>query len=375
MLIIADENIPYVREAFGPLGEVRTLSGRAMTPDSVREADILLVRSVTRVDRALLSGSRARFVATATIGFDHVDREYLASRGIAFAAAPGSNARSVAEYVVAALLVLEARGALRVAGSTMGVVGVGNVGSKVAALARALGMRVLLNDPPRARSEASGGFVSLDEVCARADVVTFHVPLERGGDDPTWHMIDEGLLGKIKHGATLFNTSRGAVHDTDALKAAKRSGRIGALVVDVFEHEPGIDAELALAADISTPHVAGYSFDGKVAGVRVIHEAACRYLRIDPAWPADIPPHEVRVVDLARPSILDAVRASYDIEDDDARLRDALHANAPEARAAGFDRLRREYPRRREFAKWKVALAPAAQVARGTLRSLGFDCA
>jgi erythronate-4-phosphate dehydrogenase len=344
-----------------------------MTPDSVRPADILLVRSVTRVDRALLAGSRARFVATATIGFDHVDRQYLASRGIAFAAAPGSNARSVAEYVVAALLVLEARGALRVAESTLGVVGVGNVGSRVAALAQALGMRVLLNDPPRARSEGSAGFVPLDEICERADVVTFHVPLERGGPDPTWHMIDEALLGKIKRGAILFNTSRGAVHDTDALKAAKQSDRIGALVLDVFEREPAIDAELALASDIATPHVAGYSFDGKIAGVRMIHEASCRFLGIVPIWPESVPPREDLIFEIAHPSLLDAVRASYDIEVDDAGLREALRKNAPEARAAGFDRLRKEYPRRREFSRWKISLDPAAYAARETLRALGFE--
>ncbi|MBN2370601.1 MAG: 4-phosphoerythronate dehydrogenase [Vicinamibacteria bacterium] len=373
MLILGDENIPFVEKAFGPLGDVRTLSGRAMTPDGVRDADILLVRSVTRVDRVLLSGSRTRFVATATIGFDHVDRDYLASRGIGFAAAPGSNARSVAEYVVTALLALEARGVLRVAGSTLGVVGVGNVGSKVDALARALGMRTLLNDPARARREGAAGFVALDDVCAQADVITFHVPLERGGADPTWHMINAALLGKVKNGVVLLNTSRGAVHDTEALKSAKRSGRIGALALDVFESEPGIDAQLALAADIATPHIAGYSFDGKVAGTRMIHEAACRHLQIDPVWPDGIPPREERRVALARPSIFEAVRASYDIEGDDARLRDALRANTPESRAVGFDRLRKEYPRRREFANWRIIFAPAAEAAREKLGFLGFE--
>jgi erythronate-4-phosphate dehydrogenase len=372
MKIVADENIPFVKEVFDPLGDVSVHAGRAMTREIVKDAELLLVRSVTKVDADLLQGSRARFVATATIGFEHVDLKYLADHGIAFASAPGSNAESVAEYVGAALLVLESRGVLRLSGSTIGIVGVGNVGSRVDRVAKALGMKTLLCDPPRARAEGSSGFVTLDEVCARADVVTFHVPLERAGTDSTWHMIDASLLAKLKPGCMLFNSSRGGVGDSGALRDAKKTRKLGALVLDVFEGEPAIDLDVCRAADIVTPHIAGYSYDGKVAGTRMIYEAACKHLGIAPVWPDGIPPREDLRVNVTKPSILDAVRASYDIEADNARLREVLSNDSKEARAKGFDRLRKEYPRRREFRNWRVALGPGAQEIRPALTALGF---
>ncbi len=384
VLIIADENIPCVREVFAAAGEVRTCAGREMTRDVVAGAEMLLVRSVTKVNEALLEGSRVKFVATATIGLDHIDVEYLRRRGIAFAAAPGSNARSVAEYVAAALLVLQDRGFIkpdgRLEGATLGIVGVGDVGSRVDEVARALGMKTLLNDPPRARRQGPEGFVSLDELCSRADVVTFHVPLEREGPDATHHIISEALMRKLKAGAVVVNTSRGAVHNTEALRAAKRSGALGALVLDVWENEPAIDSRAVRLADLATPHVAGYSYDGKVAGTRMIYEAACRFLGLARAFPEGVPPRpsaaaqagEELVVKLDSPDVLGAVRASYDVEADDARLREVVRNESAEERAAGFDRLRREYPRRREFANWRVVLAGAASPARSTLERLGF---
>jgi len=368
MLILADENIPCVKEVFGRLGEVVTLPGRAMTQQATREADVLLVRSVTHVGRELLEGTHVRFVATATIGFDHVDRDYLATRGIGFAAAPGSNAQSVAEYVTTALLVLEARGQVELGKSTLGIVGVGNVGSRVARLAQALGMRVLLDDPPRARTEGSAGFVSLEAICTEADVITFHVPLSQGGPDATWHMIDQDLLGRISPRAILLNTSRGSVHDTQALKAARRAGRPGGLVLDVFEEEPRIDPELVALADVATPHIAGYSYDGKVAGTRMIFEAVCHFFGCEAGWPDGVPPAEKLCLRLDRPEPLRAVRAAYDIEADDARLREVMDGD----RARGFDRLRKEYPHRREFGRWCIQLEGSAVGVSERLSSLGF---
>ncbi|MHC5054493.1 MAG: 4-phosphoerythronate dehydrogenase PdxB [Planctomycetota bacterium] len=375
MLIVADENIPFAREVFSALGDVRTMSGRQMTSEAVRDAELLMVRSITKVNRALLEGSRVRFVATATIGTDHVDLAYLEQAGIAFASAPGSNARSVAEWVAAAMLTLEARGLVKLRGCTLGIVGVGNVGSRVDTVAKALGMTTLLNDPPRERAEGNAGpdkFVSLDEICARADVVTFHVPLERGGTDPTFHMIDAALLAKLRGGAALMNASRGGVHDTAALIETKRSGAIGALVLDVWEGEPRIDPEIVSLADIATPHVAGYSYDGKVAGTRMIYEAACRFLGREPEWSEELPPHEDLVVTLDAPCVRDAVKAAYDIEADDARLRQVVGLPSEGERAAGFDRLRKTYPRRREFRNWRVRLAPGAEAAGPELEALGF---
>ena len=382
MLIIADENIPFACEVFAHLGDVRTMSGREMSHESVRDAEVLLVRSITKVNRELLDSSRVRFVATATIGTDHVDLAYLEEAGIAFASAPGSNARSVAEWVAAALLALEARGLARggrLSEAALGIVGVGNVGSRVDTVARALGMTTLLNDPPRRRAEGASGpdtFVSLDEVCGRADIVTFHVPLERGGEDPTFHMIDTELLAGLGRGAAVINASRGRVHDTEALAEAKRSGRIGGLVLDVWEGEPRISPELVEFADIATPHIAGYSYDGKVAGTRMIYEAACRALGISPEWPDGLPPHEDLIIGPAAApgsfGVRDAVKAAYDIEADDARLREVTRSPSEEDRAEGFDRLRKTYPRRREFRNWRVRPAPAGGGVRGTLEALGF---
>jgi erythronate-4-phosphate dehydrogenase len=380
MLVVADESIPYVREVFATLAgvdEVRTVAGREMSAESVRDAELLLVRSATKVGRDLLDGSRVRFVGTATIGTDHADLDWLRSKGIAFASAPGSNARSVAEYVAAALLVLESRGLTRLGGATLGVVGVGEVGSRVVKVAEALGMKTLLNDPPRARregpGEGPGAFVPLDQVAGKSDVVTFHVPLERTGPDPTFHLVDARFLAELRRGVVVMNSSRGAVADTAALADARRNGRLGALVMDVWENEPAISRELLDLTGVATPHVAGYSFDGKVAGTRMVYEAACRFLGEAPAWPDDLPPRADLVARLERPSVLDAVRASYDVEADDARMREALTAGSAAERAAAFDGLRRTYPVRREFRNWRVELAGGAAGIGPTLRALGFQ--
>ena len=360
MKIVADENIPCVREAFERLGAVELHAGRDVTPQIVADADILLVRSVTRVDAALLRGSRVRFVATATIGTDHVDLEALQQLGIGFAAAPGSNANSVAEYVVTALLVLAKRTGRPLSGLRLGIVGVGNVGRRVAARARALGlMDPLLNDPPRARAEGPAGFVSLDRLLAEADIVTLHVPLVAEGPDRTRHLVDRRFVEALRPGAWLLNTARGAVAETEALIAGRRSRRLGALVCDVWEGEPRPSPDLVEVADLGTPHIAGYSTDGKLEGVRMIHEAACRHLGIAPDWDPERhlpPPEDPRIGwrhgDAVQTGIARAVARAYDIERDDRDMRHALSGRNDAG--AGFDRLRREYPVRREFRAYEV---------------------
>ncbi len=389
MKIIADENIPLVERAFGALGEVCTLPGRAITPQAVRDADALLVRSITAVDGPLLDGSSVRFVATATIGTDHVDEAYLAGRGIGFASAPGSNANSVAEYVVAALLTWAHRRERTLSGMTLGVVGVGHVGGKVAAKARAMGMTVLCNDPPlkRAGAPGSAGFIELDELVRAADAVTFHVPLACAGDDPTMHMIDATLLGRMKLDALLINTSRGAVHDSAGVLAAQDARRAQDLpahdlVLDVWENEPTIDLALVEQCLIATPHVAGYSLDGKVAGTMMIYQAACRHFGVQPAWtvPDDLPgaAHpliEVESAGLSDQEILrQVVRHAYDIEWDDATLR-GIGDQPAERQGAYFDALRRQYPVRREFSAGRVRPADQRPRAAEMLRGLGFDVA
>jgi erythronate-4-phosphate dehydrogenase len=375
--IVADANIPLLADAFGPLGEVAALPAERMTPDAVRGADALLVRSVTKVNPALLDGSRVRFVATATIGFDHVDQAYLASRGIGFAYAPGSNARSVAEYVLAAIHALAEADGFGVTDKVLGIVGCGNVGGRLAAMASGLGIRVLRNDPPLARKTGDPKYVSLDAM-AEADIVTFHVPLERAGLDATYHMIDERLLARLKPGAIVINSSRGSVADSAALKNAAGGGHIAALVLDVWEGEPNIDADLLRRVRLATPHIAGYSYDGKVNGTRMVREALCRHFGLQRSWdPAALmpPPATPRVALprglTAQQALRWAIKAAYDIEADDARLRTIANRPADE-RGKFFSDLRKTYPVRREFPCTTVELdAPDAAV-EAALKALDF---
>ena len=377
MHIVADENIPYAREAFGTLGEIELQTGRAMTAQSVRRAALLFVRSVTAVDAELLRGSSVRFVGTATIGTDHIDLDYLQEREIGFASAPGSNANSVGEYVTAALLTLGQRLGFSVEGKTLGVVGVGNVGTRVVEKATALGMNVLLNDPPLARETGDPKYVPIDDIF-RADVITCHVPLTREGVDATYHLVDDDFVRKMKPGAVLLNTSRGAVARGEALKQR----RLGAVVLDVWEGEPDIDIDLLDMVAIGTPHIAGYSFDGKVAGAWMIYEAACEFLGLAPTWrPSDsLPPpeHAAVKVDAERRNGEDVLReivsTLYDIEADDARLR-AVRDLAAGERGACFDQLRKTYPIRREFFNTTVTLRGADDALRRKTEALGFNVA
>mgnify|MGYP000851855327 CR=1 FL=1 len=375
MNILADENIPYVREAFASLGEVAAVSGRAISPERVRGADMLLVRSITKVNADLLDGSAVRFVATATIGEDHVDKAYLASRNIAFSSAPGSNAGSVCQYVSAALLRIAERFALDLARLKLGIVGVGNVGGRVDRAARALGMTTVLNDPPLARQTGDTRYRPIDEIFD-CDIVTLHVPLTKEGPYATHHLADDAFFRRLKSGAILINSSRGAVADGKAILRALDGGRLRACVLDVWENEPDIDIALLERTFIGTPHIAGYSFDGKVNGTRQIYEAACGFLGVRPAWDATplLPAPECpRVsVDGASPTAVhDAVRAVYDIMRDDAAMRRLMSVSAEE-RPKLFDRLRKEYPRRREFFNTRATICPPNPAVEAVLAGLGF---
>ena len=385
MKIVADENIPFAKEAFGRLGQVVTVKGRTINRDLVRDADALIVRSVTRVNADLLESTGVRFVATATIGFDHVDVEYLRGRGIGFSSAPGSNANSVAEYVVAALLVLAKRGlhgqdasaTFRLEGKTIGVVGVGNVGNRVVRKADALGMKVLQNDPPLQRQTNDPRFLPL-EALLDADILTFHVPLTRTGPDATYHMIDDGLLGRLKPGAILINTARGAVADSAAILRAAESHRLGGLILDVFEHEPRINPASVERADIATPHIAGYSLDGKVNGTATVYRAACEFFGQPVEWDSaramPQPPHPQLIARTDcddEDALRDLVLTVYDIEADDQRLRQIIELS-PSKRAVYFDHLRKTYPVRREFQNTCVEVSKDKPSFRLKIASLGF---
>lgn len=377
MKIVVDRNIPFAEDAFGTLGEVVVLPGREISADLVKDADALIVRSVTKVNEGLLRGSSVRFVATSTIGTDHVDEAYLAEKGIGFISAPGSNSNSVAEYVTAALLVLSERQGRTLAGSSIAVVGVGNVGSKVARNAEALGMNVMRNDPPLARKTKDKVFRSLNEVIG-CDIVTVHVPLTRDGEDPTYHLADQVFLGKMSSGAIFINTSRGAVSETSALIDAIGSGHVSA-VIDVWENEPEIDVGLLKKAGIGTSHIAGYSFDGKVNAVIACYTALCEFEGLEPTWspdalmpPSDVPELEINCAGRKPENIIkDAVLSVYDILGDDTALRRSLDLPG-EGRGPYFDRLRAEYPRRREFFNTKVRLKNGSEDAKKRLGAIGF---
>ena len=375
MKIVADENIPCVAEAFASLGEVTLRPGRAMTPEDVRDADILLVRSVTRVGPELLEGSRVQFVGSATIGFDHVDRDYLHAHGIGFSTAPGSNATSAAEYVVSTLLLLAERDGFALTGKRVGIVGCGNVGFRVRDRLTTLGMNCMVNDPPLQAQGGDDDYVSLDDM-AEADVITFHVPLTRDGDWPTWHLADRQFLERLKPGAVLVNTARGAVVDNVALDRLLSVRDDLTVVLDVWEGEPAISETLLQKVDIGTPHIAGYSLDGKLRGTDMIYQAACAHFDRSVDWRpvAALPERQVLVLEESASTtdaLPQAVWFAYDVRDDDARLREMMTLPAGQ-RPQYFDRLRKEYPVRREFSETVIRLPAGNGQLERMLASLGF---
>jgi len=379
--------MPYALEAFGSLGDACVLDGRNITAADVRDADILAIRSTTQVDRALLEGSRVRFVGTATIGTDHIDTAYLEKKGIAWCHSPGCNAVSVSEYFTAALLWLAAKQELTLSGKTVGVVGVGNVGRRIVEKGAALGMRVLPNDPPRQRREGEQPdesvppFVSLDELISASDVLTLHVPLDREGPDATYHLADTTCFDRLKPECIFINAARGAVADTTALLSALDDGRVSHAVIDTWEGEPAYSPALLEKAALGTPHIAGHSFEGKVMGTLMVYEAACRFLNVNATWrpepllpPPPVPELEVDAAGRSDESVLwEIVRAVYNIEEDDRQLR-AASADAQQ-RATRFDGLRRGYPVRREFRFTRVGLLQATERLRAKVQSLGFPLA
>jgi len=379
MKIVCDNNMPYAAEAFGTLGEVMLLDGRAIRPADVMDADLLITRSTTKITRALLEGSRIRFYGAAIIGTDHIDIPYLESAGIPWSAAPGCNAESVSNYITAALLWLGGKHGFQIAGKTLGVVGVGNVGRKVCAKGRALGLRILACDPPRQRNPSdveAREFVSLERVLAEADIVTCHVPLTRDGVDRTWHMLDAGAFARLRSQAIFINAARGEILATDALLAAL-NGPIAHAVIDTWEGEPSYRPDLLARADIATPHIAGHSYEGKVNGTLQIYARACEILGVKPSYTPVLPPPPTPVLVMnaqARPDedvLREAVLGVYDIMGDDRRLRESCVADAA-LRAKAFDRQRKEYPMRREFSATTVRLKHASTALTDTFRNLGF---
>ena len=375
--IVADENIPALQTLFAPLGKLHTYPGRAICRDDLLDADILLVRSVTPVNRALLQGISVRFVGTATIGTDHIDQAALAELGIAFSSAPGCNADAVVEYVLSVLLHLADEQRFDLWQRCVGIVGVGNVGSRLAGRLQALGIRTLLCDPPRQRlltaSEASQ-FCSLERLLREADIVSLHTPLTHSGEDATWHLLQAETLAMLQPNTILINAGRGPVIDNEALYALALQRDDLTFVLDVWENEPVVDAALAECVKIATPHIAGYSLEGKLRGTWMLYQAWCEFVGHHHSLSFEqlLPAAEVSEISLTeRAGLLPPVRLLYDPYRDDRALRASLHL-AKQQQAATFDQLRKQYPVRREFSALTLRLPVDRQP---IFSALGFPVA
>ena len=376
MRIVADENIPLLDEFFAGFGEIRRLPGRRIDAAAVADADLLLVRSVTQVDRALLDGAAVKFVGTCTIGTDHLDLDYFQQAGITWASAPGCNARGVVDYVLGSLLVLAEQQGVDLATRTYGVIGAGQVGSRLLKVLRGLGWRVLVCDPPRQAAEG-GDYVSLQQVLEQCDVISLHTPLERIGEHATHHLFDAARLAALKPGSWLINASRGAVVDNQALRELLTQRSDLQVVLDVWEGEPQADVELAALCRIATPHIAGYSLDGKLRGTAQIYQALCQHLGVAPsveleqlmpsAWLS-----ELTIDASADPAwaLASICRAVYDPRRDDADFRRSLQGDAVTRRAA-FDGLRKHYPMRREIDGLEVCVKGDAPALASLVQALG----
>jgi erythronate-4-phosphate dehydrogenase len=358
MKIIADENIIFVKEAFSGLGDVNLYNGREITNTILKDADVLLVRSITKVDAALLDGTHIKFVGTATIGTDHIDTEYLAAKNICFTDSRGCNSDAVAEYVFNALLNISNEQKFSLRGMTIGVVGVGNIGSRIVRMAGALGMNVLQNDPPLKRLTGKKQFLELNELM-NADIITFHVPLNMEGEDRTYHLFDYEKINFLKDGAIIINASRGPVIENHSLNVLIGKKKFN-VVLDVWENEPDINLELLKKVRFGTPHIAGYSFEGKINGTEILYNALCSFLKKEIAWKPSIPAAKDPEIRIDGNSALEnelfkAVDHVYKISKDDKNLRNMLKSDNS---SKFFDYLRKTYDLRREFPNYFVNIDP-----------------
>ena len=365
--ICCDDKIPFAKEAFNHVGNVTYRKGNRLTSSDLKGVDLLFIRSGTKVDSSLLEGTPVQFVASATAGTDHVDRDYLSASGISFYNAPGCNADSVVEYITASIYVIAARKGVQVSGKRVGIVGAGNVGGRLANRLHALGVEVVVSDPPLLEADPEAEerytFVELDELVRTSDIISLHVPLVPDGRHPTHHLFDETRMFSMKPDAWLFNASRGAVIDNAALKTVISKGHPGAVVLDVWEGEPALDTELLEKVDVGTAHIAGYSYEGKVNGTIMIYEACLNHFGIEPAWDPEeiLKPSQEDQLTLQLPLATDdpqavishLVRSMYDLMADDNRLRASVDMPASE-RASYFLKLRKTYPRRRSFQRFTL---------------------
>jgi len=370
--IVIDDKIPFIKGILEPYAKVRYMPGPEINNADLKSTDALVIRTRTRIDRTLLKGTAVKFVASATIGFDHIDTGACQELGVQWASAPGCNSGSVYQYLASGLSFLSNHYQFQFKKKTLGIIGVGNVGSKVEKLGKIFGFRVLLNDPPRARQEGPEGFTDLETLYSNSDIITFHVPLIHSGIDKTFEMFNEKAIDRVKTGAWIINTSRGDVIDEEALFSAIKRGTIKGAILDVWKNEPQIHHELLDAVDIGTPHIAGYSLDGKANGTaQSVHNLADFFnLKLDLWYPENIPQPEQPKLEMRsegkdREAILkDFIRATYDISEDSRPLKKF---------PGHFEIFRGQYPARREFHAYGINGRDVPHDLQNDLLKLGFN--
>lgn len=375
MKILADENIPQAKEAFSNFGDVRLIHGREITNQLLQDIDVLVVRSITNVNEKLLENTPVKFVGTATIGTDHIDKEYLQSKNIFFADAAGCNSFSVAEYVITAITKIYNENQISFSGKKIGIIGYGNIGTKVARFAKALGFETIINDPPLERKSDKGNFRSLNEAL-NCDVITFHVPLNKTGIDKTYHLLNEENISQIKSGSLLINTSRGPVVKNSILKKRLSEAKDIYTVLDVWENEPNIDLELLKLVDIGTAHIAGYSLEGKLNGTLFIYNKLCEFSGYKTEWNPVYPSINNPILQLASQNSPEEkigylTNSVYNITEDNSQLKELLNENVVNPDKF-FDRLRKNYWIRREFNNYSIAMTQGNEKLKTIFQELRF---
>ncbi|HIF9347545.1 TPA: 4-phosphoerythronate dehydrogenase [Photobacterium damselae] len=383
MKILIDENMPYAHELFSQLGEVIAKPGRSLMPADLVDIDALMIRSVTKVNRELLTqANKLKFVGTATAGDDHVDQALLAEKGITFTAAPGCNKVGVAEYVISSLMVLGQQHGFSIFDKTVGIIGAGNVGTYLAQCLDALGIRYLLNDPLKQEQGDPRQFHTVDEILVQCDVITLHTPITRTGSYPTHHLVDSAFLAKMQNNAILINAARGPVVDNQALKLALIDSQQGektlTAVLDVFEQEPLVDLELLPLLAFATPHIAGYGLEGKARGTTMVFNAFCQFIGSQLYADAKelLPVAPIPYVQLSRiwdeASLFNLTQLIYDVRKDDGIFRFEMFKTGDDSSqmASAFDQMRKNYWDRREYSA--ITVAGEAAFAVESLAKLGF---
>lgn len=369
--VIADDKIPFLKGVLERFADIEYLPGKEINNKVLLNADALLIRTRTKCTEDLLKGTAVRFIGTATIGFDHIDSQYCEKEKIFWTNAPGCNSSSVQQYIAAALLRMSSEFRFALKGRTLGIIGAGHVGSKVEKFARLMGMNVLVNDPPRARKEGEENFVKLGTILYESDIVTLHVPLNIVGEDRTWHLFNEKTFKKVRKGTWFINTSRGEVADTGALKQILDTGKLAGSILDVWENEPDIDLDLMSKTFLATPHIAGYSADGKANGTSIVVNSLCRFfnLPLKDWYPDNIPPpsHPIAEINCTGKSdeeiVREAVFSTYNIDEDNIKLRFS---------PSDFEKQRGDYPPRREFTAYTIKLKAGTKQISSLLKDIGF---